>query len=412
MRTSHAFKLAAIGLKANKSRTLLTILGIVIGIAAIILIMSLGQGAQNLILAQVQGLGSNTVAVIPGRQPSGPSDFAQIFSDSLKEKDFTALKDKSNVPTAATIMPVVFGSQGSSYGDETYRLTIFGVSDVFPKIFKIVPDKGAFFTQEDVQGLSESVIIGSKVKDELFGASDALGERIKINNRPFRVVGVLPKKGQVSFFNFDDMAIMPYTTAQKYILGIKYFHRFIIEADLQQNIERTAADVKLTLRESHNITDTAKDDFFVQTQADLASSLGLITSILTLFLVSVASISLLVGGVGIMNIMLVSVTERTREIGLRKAVGATEKNILTQFLLEAITLTSLGGVAGIFVGALLSFLISIVLSRAIGADWHFIFPWSAALVGLVVSGSVGLIFGIYPARQASRKDPIEALRYE
>lgn len=412
MKLSHGFKIAIMGLRANKSRTLLTILGIVIGIASIILIMSLGSGAQHLILSQVQGLGSNTVAVIPGRQPSGPSDFAQIFSDSLKEKDLTALKQKSNVPTAKEIMPVVFGAKTSSFENETYRLTIFGVTDIFQKIFNITPAEGTFFSEEDVRSRANVVVIGSKVQNELFGSSEALGRRIKINNRTFQVIGILPKKGQSSFFNFDEMAIMPYTTAQQYILGIKYFHRFIVEADSQQNIERTATDIKLTLRESHNITDPAKDDFFVQTQADLAASLEVITSILTLFLVSVASISLLVGGVGIMNIMLVAVTERTREIGLRKALGATEKNILTQFLIEAITLTSIGGIVGILIGAFLSFSISLLLSRVLGVDWQFVFPWSAAVIGLVVAGSVGLIFGLYPARQASRKDPIEALRYE
>lgn len=412
MTLRQGFKIAATGLKTNKSRTFLTILGIVIGIAAIILIVSLGEGARNLILKQVQGLGSNVIAVIPGREPTGPSDIAQIFSDSLKEKDLEAIRRKNNVPHLKEVMPVVFGGETGSYSNETYRLTIFGSSGSISKIFDLLPETGVFFTDDDIKARSDVVVIGSKVKDELFGASDALGARIKIKDRSFRVIGVLPQKGQVSFFNFDEIAFVPYTTAQQYIFGIKYFHRFIAEADSQLSIDQTVEDIKATLRESHGIKPNAKDDFFVQTQADLASRLGVITNILTLFLIAVASISLVVGGIGIMNIMLVAVTERTREIGLRKAVGATNKNILTQFLLEAVMLTSLGGVLGIALGTILSFVVSLVLSRAIGVNWQFTFPWFAALIGLVVACAVGLIFGLYPARQASKKDPIEALRYE
>jgi putative ABC transport system permease protein len=195
-------------------------------------------------------------------------------------------------------------------------------------------------------------------------------------------------------------------------LGIKYFNRIIVEADSEANVNLTAEDIKITLRNSHNITDPDKDDFFVETQADAMKTVGTITNVLTLFLISVAAISLIVGGVGIMNIMLVSVTERTREIGLRKALGATRKNILTQFLLESITLTTIGGVIGILLGASFSFLASLVLSRYLALNWSFTFPLSASIIGIAVSAAVGLIFGLYPARQAAKKSPIEALRYE
>ncbi|MBU6414960.1 ABC transporter permease [Patescibacteria group bacterium] len=409
---SHTFKTALTGLKTHKSRSALTILGIVIGITSIILIMSVGQGAQNLILGQIQGLGSRTIAVIPGREPSGPSDFAQIFSDSLKERDLTLLMRKDKAPTVAEVMPIVFGGQTASYGSETYRLTLFGASDLISKIFDLYPAQGAFFTEEDIRGRADVVVIGSKVKDKLFGQSDALGERIRIGGRNLRIIGILPKKGQVSFFNFDEMALMPYTTAQQYIFGIKYFHRFIVEANADDAVLQTVRDITSTLRESHNITDSAKDDFFVQTSADLASRLATITNVLTLLLVSVAAVSLLVGGIGIMNIMLVSVTERTREIGLRKALGATDRDIMRQFLFEAVMLTAVGGVIGILLGAFLSFATALVLSRVVGLSWTFSFPVSAALIGFVVAAGVGLAFGLYPARQASQKSPIEALRYE
>lgn len=412
MTLKYSFKTAIAGLYANKSRSVLTILGIVIGITAIILITSIGQGAQNLILNQIQGMGSKTIIVIPGREPKGPSDVAQSLSDSLKEKDLAELKKKSNVPNLKQVMPIIFGGESASYGSETYRLTIFGASEFLQDVLDVSVSEGNFFTEEDIKGRSDVVVIGSKVKEQLFGQSDAIGQKIKIKGRNLRVIGVLAPKGQVSFFNFDETAIVPYTTAQQYIFGIKYFHRIFVEADSEENINKTVEDLKATLRNSHGITDPSKDDFFIQTQIDLVSRLSIITDILTLFLISVAAISLLVGGIGIMNIMLVSVTERTREIGLRKALGATEKNILTQFLLEAITLTTTGGIVGICLGAFLSFATSVVLSRFIGLNWSFTFSPIAAFIGFGVAASVGLIFGLYPARKASLKSPIEALRYE
>lgn len=412
MRLKYTIKTAFRGLKTNKSRSILTILGIVIGITAIILIASLGAGAQDLILNQVQGIGSRTIAVRPGRQPTGPSDSAQIFSDSLKKRDLDALAKKSNVPTADVVMPLVFGGDSALYGNQKYHLTIFGVTDAIEDIFDIDISEGAFFTEEDIRAKAAVAVIGSKVREKLFGDSSALGERIKLKNKSYRVVGIMPQKGQASFINFDETVIVPYTTAQEYIFGIKYFHEIIVTADSDTSIERTSADILTTLRETHGITDTTKDDFFVQTQADLAKLLGTITSVLTAFLASVAGISLFVAGVGIMNIMFVSVTERTREIGLRKALGATEGDILQQFLLEAVALTATGGIIGTILGALLSLAASAVLSGALSISWNFSFPVGAAIIGIAVSVLVGLVFGLYPARQASKKSPIEALRYE
>lgn len=411
MTIKHSLKTAFRGLEANRARSLLTVLGIVIGVTSIMLVMSLGKGAQDLILNQVQGMGTRTIIVGGGREPKGPSDAGQIFSDSLKKRDLDLLERKENAPDLKRIVPIVFGASSALYESETYRLTIFGASPAMEKIFDVPVAAGSFFTDEDVRARSKYVVIGNKVKTQLFGADDAVGKVIKMKGYNFRVLGVLEERGQ-DIFNFDEAAIVPYTTAQDYLLGIKHFNRFITEANSEEVINQAADEIKTTLRDSHNITDPAKDDFFVITQVSLASSLSQITSVLTLFLAAVAAISLLVGGIGIMNIMLVSVTERTKEIGLRKALGATDSDILTQFLMEAILLTGAGGVAGVALGTVLSYVISIILSRVAGLSWAFSFPVGATLLGIGVSGFIGLVFGLYPARKAAKKSPIEALRYE
>lgn len=411
MRFKHSLKTAYRGLEQNRARSFLTILGIVIGVTAIILVMSLGQGAQTLILDQVKGMGTRTIIVGGGREPKGPSDAGQIFNDSLKKHDLELLERREKTPSLRYVMPLVFGSSGASYQSDTYNLTIFGASPLMEKIFDMPLRAGAMFTEEDVRARSKYVVIGNKVKTQLFGADDAVGKVIKMRNYNFRVIGVLEEQGQ-NAFNFDEAAIIPYTTAQDYVLGIKHFNRFITEAQSDALVSSAAEEIKLTLRESHNITDATKDDFFVITQVSLADSLSSITSVLTIFLAAVAAISLVVGGIGIMNIMLVSVTERTKEIGLRKALGATYKNILTQFLLEAVILTGMGGIVGILLGAFLSWAISTGIAKFTTIAWTFSFPVTAAVLGLCVSGAIGLIFGLYPARTAARKSPIDALRYE
>lgn len=411
MTYKHTFITALTGLTTNRSRSFLTILGIVIGITAIMLVVSLGAGAQDLILGQVQGLGTNTIAVIPGREPSGPSDVTFLFSDSLKERDVIALKNKANVPGLKSLMPTVFGAGPVSYNSNTYQTSIFGATELMTEIFDLHPN-GEFFGPDQVSSRSDVVVLGAKIADKLFDDEIPLDKKIKIKGRNFKVIGVLPETGGGSLFNFDDMVLVPYTTAQDYITGKKSFNRLIIQANSDDDVPVTAEDIKFTLRESHGITDPDKDDFTVQTQQDLANRLSTITNALTYFLVAVASIALFVGGVGIMNIMLVSVTERTREIGLRKALGATDKDILSQFLLEAVLLTAIGGLIGIMLGATLAFLTSIGLSKGLGVNWAFVFPWGGAFLGLSVSALIGLVFGGYPARQASKKSPIEALRYE
>jgi len=311
------------------------------------------------------------------------------------------------------VSPAVVVTGSVSYRGETYRPLIYGWSaEFFGEMFDIYPEKGVYFTEFDIKQRASVAVIGPKVKKELFGESDALGKNIKIRNRNFKIIGIFPEKGQSAFFDINDVVLLPYTTAQSYLLGIDYYHEVMARAKNYEDVDKMVYDIEATLREMHNITDPDKDDFFIVTQDDMVDSIKSIMGILTAFLSFVVAISLVVGGIGIMNIMLVSVTERTREIGLRKSVGATEKDILTQFLLESITLTALGGIIGILLGFLLSLAASFGLSYALNVEWAFSFPLLAVFLGLGVSVFVGIVFGLYPARAASKKNPIEALRYE
>lgn len=412
MKFRHILITAVYGLKTQRTRSLLTMLGIIIGISSIILIQSVGAGARELILNQVQGLGSRTLMVHPGQEPKGPSNFAEVFTDSLKMKDVIALQNPSNVQGISAITPEVIQSLPASFQNETVRGNILGTSDLIAKILELDLETGVFVSSDDVHGKSNVAVLGSKVKEKLFSKTEAVGEKIKIKGKLFRVIGVLAPKGQVALFDIDDIIFIPYTTAQDYLLGINYFHSFLIQAESEEIIPRLVSEIKATLRGTHGIDDSSKDDFHLMTQADAANRVKTITDILTILLVSVASISLVVGGIGIMNMMLVTVTERTHEIGLRKAIGATNHDILMQFLLEAVIITALGGMAGIIVGAFLSWIATSILSRIVSLGWVFTFPLSAAVIGLFVATFIGLLFGIYPAKKASRKSPMEALRYE
>ncbi len=401
-------------LKSNLSRSVLTILGIIIGVMAIVLVVALGQGAQGLILDQVKGVGANTIILRPGRQPSGPTDAAEsLFSDSIKEREISALERPENVPGVESVAPAVIVTGPVTYEENSYRPTTIGWSaNSMADMFQIYPAEGNYFSDEDISQRSRVVVIGSRVREKLFGKSDAVGKFIKIKGHSLRVVGVLPERGQVSAFNIDEIVLLPYSTAQKDILGINYFQEVFVKAQDSSDVDVVANNIKETLRDLHNITDPEKDDFFVMTQKDIADRLSIITQALTIFLALIASISLLVGGIGIMNIMLVSVTERTREIGLRKALGATNSDIMKQFLLEAVILTVSGGGIGTALGITFAFLASVVLRAQFNLAWPFQIPISAIILGVGMAGIVGLAFGIYPAKKAATKDPIESLRYE
>ncbi|MDE2021336.1 MAG: ABC transporter permease [Patescibacteria group bacterium] len=411
-----AVKTATRSLAHGKMRSILTMLGIVIGIASVIILMSIGQSAQDLIIGKVQGIGSNLVVIVPGAPSGGgfhaPASAQGIVIASLKQQDVNALTREPSVIAAA---PSVSGQAEAVYGNTNKSVSYQGVTADMFSVRNLTLSTGYYFTKSDVDSGNHVAVIGPDLATTLFGRYvDPLNKAIRLGNTSFRIVGVLSSGGTGAFgVDQGNLVVIPITVAQKQLLGINYFNTIMLQANPLYDINFVTARIKFVLEQSHGITDPSKDDFSVQTQADILSILGSITSILTLFLAAIASISLIVGGIGIMNIMLVSVTERTREIGLRKAVGATDIDILQQFLIESVFLTFAGGVIGIILGAIVVGTVYFGINTfnpTLG--WAFAFPLSAVILGLLVSSIAGIAFGIYPARQAGRKYPIDALRYE
>jgi putative ABC transport system permease protein len=411
-----ALKTATRSLTHSKTRTALTMLGIIIGIASVIILMSIGQSAQNLILGQVQSIGSNLIIIIPGAPSNGkfssPASAQGIVITSLKQQDVDSLKREPSIDFA---VPEVRGQDDIVYGSNNATIGYTGsTADFFTVSNLSKVSSGQIFSKSDVDSGKHVVVIGPDLAQTLFGANiSPVGKTVRIKNISFQVVGVLAKGGTGAFgVDIGNLVVMPITVAQTQLLGTNYFSVIIVQANSAYDIDFVKSRVTFVLEHNHGITNSAKDDFSIESQADILSLLGNITSILTLFLAAIASISLVVGGIGIMNIMLVAVTERTREIGLRKAVGATNTDILQQFLIESIMLTMFGGIIGIVAGAAIVGLVYIVVTHVSTLAWTFSFPLSAVFLGVGVSTFAGLVFGIYPARQAGRKNPIDALRYE
>ena len=412
MKLINSITIAFTGLKTNKTRSILTTLGIIIGVAAVIGIMSIGEGVQELILGKIQGLGSSLVMIMPGNTSNQRGPTATITSMTLTSKDVTSLLSFNNVPYAEEVVPTVGGQAMLSYLGKERRTMLTGSTSNLPIVSSINVEEGRFFTEDEVNGMAKVVVLGLEVKKDLFGDGDVIGESIKIERKNFKVIGIMEEKGTMAGTNLDDVIYIPLSTAQNQILGINYFHTINIKVRDEKFIDQTIEDVASTLRINHNIDDPSNDDFTIVSQKEFAETVKTVTDILTIFLSSVAAISLVVGGIGIMNIMLVSVRERTREIGIRKSFGATKKNILNQFLLESIFLTLFGGILGIVFGAFISLIAALLFSHLLGASWGFVLPFNSILLGVGVSAIVGLVFGIYPAKKAASLSPIEALRYE
>ncbi|MBP7831687.1 MAG: ABC transporter permease [Candidatus Pacebacteria bacterium] len=410
-----AFKTATRSLTQGKMRSFLTMLGIVIGIASVILLMSIGESAQKLIIGQVEGVGSNLMYVVPGA-PSGdgfssPASSQGIVITSLVQRDIDALYREPSVVGAAG---EVRGQGEIVYATQNKTISFVGVTEDYFSVQNMDIGEGRAFSKGDIDSGNHVAILGPDLAEELFGPNvTPTNKNIRLKNISFRVIGILEKGGTGAFgVDQGNLVILPVSVVQKQMLGINYFNDVIVKGNADYELSFVKSRVTSVLRQNHGITESKKDDFDIRTQEDILEILGSITSVLTLFLAAIASISLVVGGIGIMNIMLVAVTERTREIGLRKAVGATDKDILQQFLIESMLLTLVGGLIGIALGAALVGITYFAISTFADIDWVFAFPIKAVLLALSVSTLSGLIFGIYPARKAGRKNPIDALRYE
>jgi putative ABC transport system permease protein len=414
MKLLNPIKISYKNLMAAKFRSFLTILGIIIGIGSVIIVMAIGASAQQLVLNQVSGIGSNLIGVLPGAsdEKGPPASALGVVTTTLKERDLEAVLLKKNVPNATAGSGYVSGISTAEYQENSYQASFQGVSASFPEVENNKIGSGRFFTDDEETGLSRVAVLGFESAKKLFPNADPLGKVFKLKDTNFTVIGVLEKRGSVAFSSPDDLIYIPLETAQKIMLGIDYLNFMRIKVDSLENVPRAVADVKATVREMHNIKNPSNDDFSVRDTAQALSTITNITNILKYFLAGIAAISLLVGGIGIMNIMLISVNQRIREVGLRKAVGARNRHIITQFLSEAVFITFIGGVVGIIFGALIT-IIAFVVIRALGYEnWDFFLPFNAVVVATIVAVSIGIIFGIYPARKAAKISPMEALRYE
>jgi putative ABC transport system permease protein len=393
---------------ANKLRAALTILGIVIGVAAVIAMLAVGAGAQDTILGSISGIGTNLLFVFQGNLQQDVRN-----EQPITMSDVSALKDQLQAPHIQEVAPIVRGAVNASFSGETTSPEIFGVTPEFESVRNYKLIEGSFITADNVNGLASVALLGPDVADKLFGRRELItGETIRIEGQPFRVIGILEPKGGGSFGSQDNVILVPITTARVRLLNKERDNVDVayVQAINAESVPLVSEEISQILRTRHH-TKLGEDDFTVYTQEDILSVAGTITNVLTVFLGGIAAISLLVGGIGIMNIMLVSVTERTKEIGLRKAVGAKKADILIQFLAESSLLSLIGGIIGIIFGWLIAYAVGRI-AAASGTPFTPNVSLNAVLLATIFSTAVGLFFGIYPANRAANLQPVEALRYE
>lgn len=399
-----SFLMAWASLIANKMRSILTMLGIIIGVAAVIALVSIGNGVKQDIQNSISSLGSNLLMVMPGA-PRTPGVRPSAGSmKSLKVSDYEAISKLDGVKAAS---PMTNGSYVVIYQNKNWTTSVSGVSYNYLDVNNWSMKSGRFLSEKNVQNRERVAVVGKTVVKNLFGDEDPVGAEIRVKNIPFRIIGVLNSKGSGAMGNDqDDMVIIPYTTAMERVEGVDYLRMIYVTGKDENGIDRLQSDIENLLRVRHGIKDTNLDDFNIQNMNSIMETMEETTGTLTLFLGAVAAISLVVGGIGIMNIMLVSVTERTREIGIRKALGATYSVIVTQFLIEAVVISLMGGIIGIILG--------IGSSKLIGmaSGMSTVISVSTIVMSFAFSMAIGLIFGIYPARKAAKLNPIDALHYE
>ncbi len=400
---------------AAKFRSFLTILGIIIGVASVIIIMAIGKSAQALILDQITGIGSNLIGVLPGASDeNGPPAAAMGISiTTLKYDDLEALRNGRNVPEVAEGAGYVLGTAEVSYNGNNLNASFEGTTASYINVENTQVVQGRFFSKDEETNMSRTVVIGANIVRDLFPSADPLGKVIKIKDQNFTVIGILKKKGSTGFgmASQDDAVFVPLKTAQKLLLGIDHLGFIRLKVRDSSLISLAKENVAVTLRDRHNIDDPANDDFSVRDMASAVKIITQVTDVLRYFLLAIGTISLIVGGVGIMNIMLLAVNQRIREVGLRKAVGAKNGDVRMQFIVESIFISFIGGVVGIIIGIIISFLAAIII-QSLKYTWPFIISWQSIVIACLVSITIGIIFGLYPAIKASRISPMEALRYE
>ncbi|MEK6589741.1 MAG: ABC transporter permease [Nitrospinota bacterium] len=387
---------------SNKIRTFLTMLGIIIGVAAVIAMISLGEGAKMQVSRTIEGLGSNLLIVSPGQKK-----FRHVrtgLEETLTIEDAAAIEKE--IPLIKSISPEIFQVEQVKYGNKNSNTSVLGTAPEYIDIRNFKIKEGRFFNKEDVNFLRRVAVLGDTVKNDLFGEGTPIGKFIKIRGTNFQVIGVLEAKGQTTWFNPDDQILIPISTALKRLFGVTYVRSISLQAVSMDRLEDAAREVEKLLLKRHRIAKGEEPDFNVRTQLEMLSSMREITKTFTYLLGGIASVSLLVGGIGIMNIMLVSVTERTREIGIRKATGAKNIYILKQFLIESVIICLIGGLIGIGLGIAISWIISSL------GEWKTVVAPYSIILAFAFSIAVGIFFGLYPARRAAMLDPIKALHYE